>query len=120
MTTSGVESSIGFVYNHQKFNARLSAGYTFTKASAGISYNGNDVLDRKQLIYIPVNQLNSVLKISWRHLYSTIVTNYASRRFLTPDNSQYLPGYSVTDMNLGMKFVYRKTIYNINFCRKYF
>ena len=115
MTTSGIESSLGFVYNHPKFNARLSAGYTFTKASAGISYNGNDVHDRKQLIYIPVNQLNSVLKISWRHLYSTIVTNYSSRRFLTPDNSQYLPGYSVTDMSLGMKFVSRNILYNINF-----
>jgi len=114
LTASGVESIIGLVYSRQKFEARLNTGYTYTKASATHSLNGNDGLADKQLIYVPVNQLNSVLKVSWRQIYSTVITNYASRRFLTPDNSQYLPDYSVTDMNLGIKLVFRNTIYDIN------
>jgi iron complex outermembrane receptor protein len=114
LTTSGIESNVGFVYNRSKFDAWFNTGYTFTKASGELTYNGNDVLAGKQLIYVPVNQLNSVLKLSWRYVYSTVVTNYISRRFLTPDNSQYLPGYSVTDINLGIKLVSQNVLYDIN------
>ncbi len=108
LTTSGFESSVNFAYTQSKFNGYVNTGYTFTKASGKFDYAG------KQLIYTPVNQLNSILKLSWGNLYSKIITNYTSRRFLTPDNSQYLPGYTVTDMNLGIKLASGNVLYDIN------
>ncbi len=114
MTTSGLESNVGFVYNNREFEARLNAGYTYTRASGSHDLNGTDVLAGKQIIYVPVNQLNSVVKVSWRQMYSTIITNYASRRYLTPDNSQYLPDYTVTDMNIGIRLVKRNITYDLN------
>jgi outer membrane cobalamin receptor len=114
LTTTGIESNVSFVYKSSKFNARFNTGYTFTKATGEVAYSGNDVQSGKQLVYVPVSQLNSVLKLIRGNVYTTVVTTYASRRFLTPDNSQYLPGYSVTDVNLGIRFVSRNVLYDIN------
>jgi vitamin B12 transporter len=45
-----------------------------------------------------------MLKISWTRFFSTIRIIYVSRRYITADNLQFLPGYSLTNLNLGGKF----------------
>jgi iron complex outermembrane receptor protein len=103
LKTQGLESSVDINFSYSALNVRLNAGYSYTRATdEGLSID-NLMLSGKQLAYIPVNQINALLRFSWRQFYSTITNRYTGRRFLTPDNSQYLPQYSVSDINLGLK-----------------
>lgn len=99
LMTTGIESGLDIYYYASFFNARLIAGYSLTRATN----EGLSEATGKQLVYVPLNQLNALLRLSWRQLYSAITTNYTGRRFLTADNSQYLPQYSVTNLNIGLK-----------------
>jgi len=103
IVTTGLESAIDLNYKVHGFNARLKAGYAFTKANVAGGSIDNHVLSRNQLIYIPEHQINALLRLYWRHYYSAFNSIYTGKRFLTSDNSQYLPQYSVSDLTLGTK-----------------
>lgn len=103
IVTSGLESCLDVIYTLQGFNVRLNAGYAFTKAAIAGAGRDSQELSGNQLVYIPQNQLNAILKISWQHFYSALTSSNTGKRFLTADNSQYLPQYSVSDLTLGIK-----------------
>jgi len=101
--TTGLETAIEAKYKVHGFNASLNAGYAFTKAAVAGESFGNHDLSGNQLIYIPKNQINALLRLNWNHFYSAFSSIYTGKRFLTADNSQYLPPYSVSDLTLGAK-----------------
>lgn len=103
IVTTGMESAVNVNYKAHGFNARLTAGYAFTKAGVAGGSMDNHVLSGNQLIYIPEHQINALLRVYWRQYYSIFNSTYTGKRFLTPDNSQYLPQYSVSDLTLGTK-----------------
>jgi iron complex outermembrane receptor protein len=111
--TSGFESDMSIEYSISKFSARLMAGYSFTKAT--------NISTGKQLIYIPENQVNSLLRITYGNFYSSFDANYVGVRYLTADNSNvmsgsdYLPGYMLNNIIAGMKFPFLNTLTDINF-----
>jgi vitamin B12 transporter len=101
--TTGLETAVDANYKVHNFNASLNAGYAYTKAAVDGGSIGNYDLSGKQLIYIPENQINAMLRLNWRHLYSAFSSIYTGKRFLTSNNSQYLPHYLVSDLSLGTK-----------------
>lgn len=101
--TTGLETAIDANYKVHGFNASLNAGYAYTKAAVDGRTISNYDLSGKQLIYIPENQINAMLRLYWRHIYSAFSSIYTGKRFLTSDNSQYLPHYLVSDLTLGTK-----------------
>lgn len=103
IVTSGLESGLDVNYTVQRFNARLNAGYAFTKAAIEGANTDNQEFSGNQLVYIPENQINALLRLSWQHFYSVFTATYTGKRFLTADNSQYLPQYSISDLTLGTK-----------------
>ncbi len=103
IVTTGLESGIDINYKVQEFNARINAGYTFTRAAVTGERTDNHGLSGNQLVYIPENQINALLRLSWQHFYSAFNSLYTGKRFLTADNSQYLPQYSVNNLTLGTK-----------------
>ena len=103
IVTSGLESGLDVNYTVQRFNARLNAGYAFTKAAIEGANTDNQESSGNQLVYIPENQINALLRLSWQHFYSVFTASYTGKRFLTADNSQYLPQYSISDLTLGTK-----------------
>jgi iron complex outermembrane receptor protein len=103
IVTSGLESGLDVNYTVQQFNARLNAGYAFTKAAIESANTDNEEFSGNQLVYIPENQINALLRLSWQHFYSVFTASYTGKRFLTADNSQYLPQYSISDLTLGTK-----------------
>jgi iron complex outermembrane receptor protein len=115
LKTAGIESGVDIAYTSSTFRTRLKAGYSYTRATnEGLSIE-NSMLTGKQLVYVPVNQIHALLRLSLWQFYSTITTIYTGRRFLTADNSQYLPQYSVSDLNLGLKLKTLHTSYDIGF-----
>ena len=111
--TAGLESSVSMTYSINKFSAQLNAGYSFTKATN--SSTG------KQLIYVPENQVTSALRLAFRNFYSLFDANLVGIRYLTSDNSDYLPGqdylpaYILNNIMVGMKLPLNDTFIDIDF-----
>jgi iron complex outermembrane receptor protein len=101
--TSGLESGMDISYSFREFNASLNTGYSYTKAAKAGQGADNTALYGKQLVYIPANIFNAILRLNWHQFYSAISTGYTGKRYLTADNSQYLPPYLVSDLNIGTK-----------------
>ena len=115
LVTTGLEAGITINYTGSAFNALLNAGYSMTKAINTGLITANKGSAAKQLAYIPMNQINALLRISWKQFYSIINSSYTGRRFLNVDNSQYLPQYSISDFNLGIRLNAGNTNYNMGF-----
>lgn len=115
LVTTGLEAGININYIGSAFGALLNAGYSMTRAINTGLITDNTGSAAKQLAYIPLNQINALLRISWKQFYSIINTSYTGRRFLNVDNSQYLPQYSISDFNLGIRLNAGNTNYDMGF-----
>jgi len=113
--TSGIEASVCVSYSSERMSASMNAGYTYTKATSTDFNNGNTLSSGKQLIYNPANQANVLLRVGWQRFYSSFNSYYTGKRFLTADNSQYLPQYTISDLKLGLRFKAAKTSYDAGF-----
>lgn len=111
--STGLETGIDLKYSKSDFYINLKADYALTKAVT-VTSDGNDESSAgKQLIYVPLNKLNSVLKINWKWLHSSIGGYYVGRRFITPDNTSYLPGYISGNLESGIQLKQQNMTYDI-------
>ncbi|MCX6253958.1 MAG: TonB-dependent receptor, partial [Bacteroidia bacterium] len=115
VNSTGLESSVSLDYMLNNLNVCLNAGYSFTKAVAGGSKTQNDILTGKQLMYIPENQANSSLRVGFRNFYSFWIANLTGRRYITVENSKYLPGYFINNLITGIKLPVKGSSIDINF-----
>lgn len=111
--STGLETGIDLKYSKSEFYFNLKADYALTKA-VGLRSDGNDESSAgRQLIYVPANKLNSILKINWKWLHSSIGGHYVGRRFINPDNTSYLPGYISGNVESGIQLKQQKMTYDI-------
>ena len=115
VNTTGAESSVSLDYMHNKINASLKAGYSFTRADEGGSNIGNDISVGRQLMYIPENKANASFSFGYRNIYSSWVANFNGKRYITVDNSKYLPGYFINNLSTGIKFTLKSSSVDMNF-----
>lgn len=113
--TSGIETSICISYSSEGMSAGMNAGYTYTRATSTDHSTSNTLSSGKQLIYNPANQANFLFRVGWQRFYSSFNSNFTGKRFLTADNSQYLPCYTISDLKLGLRFKAAKTSYDAGF-----
>lgn len=113
--TTGFESGVTLIYHSGELNALLKAGYTYTKAVSTDSENENRQEQGKQIIYVPASKLNTLLRVSVDHFYSGFNTSFVGKRFLTADNSQYLPAFMICNLDFGMKLDAGKTSWDMSF-----
>ncbi len=115
VNTGGLESSLSLAYKINKFSSQLVVGYSYTEATMVSSYGNSDVNTRNQLMYIPANLLNTSIKVNYNNLYLIWVSNLVDRRYITVDNSRYLPHYYINNTISGIKFNIGENILDINF-----
>jgi iron complex outermembrane receptor protein len=113
--SSGLESSFSLNYSLERFSAVLNANYSYTRASATASDLANDAAIGKQLIYIPANQGNCSLLVNFRMFYSSWITTMTGRRYLTVNNSEYLPGYMLNNLVTGVRLNSKGNTLDLNF-----
>ena len=111
VNASGAESVISLKYKYNKINARLNAGYSFTRSVSG---KRDDVFHTNQMMYIPINQANSSLNISRGRIYFFWITDFTGKRYITVDNTGFLPGYVLNNIISGLKIDLRKTSVDLN------
>lgn len=114
VNSTGLESSVVLDYAHDKLNAGLNAGYSLTRAVAGGTGIQNDVSIGKQLLYIPEHQVNASFRIGFSYFYSAWVADFTGKRYITVDNSRYLPGYIINNFITGIKLPVKNVLIDIN------
>lgn len=112
--TSGLEAGTNLFIKTSKFTVKVNGHYTLTSARATRS-GSVDIVSDKQLLYVPQNQFNARIKLNFRNLYSSWITTFTGRRFITPDNSQYLPGYIISNFISGVEIKSGRNSLDINF-----
>ena len=115
VTSSGLESSVSLDYVRNYFNASFKTGYSFTRARNGNSGIEDDLSARKQLVYVPENQVNSSLRVGFRNIYTTMALNFVDKRYTESDNSKYLPCYMINDFIAGIKLPAKNSLVDLNF-----
>jgi outer membrane cobalamin receptor len=113
--TSGLESSLSMHYSSGKFNATLTSNYSFTRATTSVSETPNDASIGKQLIYVPEHQGNVSAGASYGIFYASWIFTGTGKRYLTADNSEYLPGYALNNLITGSRINVKGNIIDLNF-----
>lgn len=115
VNTMGLESSFSLDYTVNNLTSGFNAGYSFTKATTAGSNENNPVSSGKQLMYIPENKANVSLRTCYRNLYFSWLANVTGRRYITVDNSGYLPGYFLNNIIAGVKLNLKSNSIDFNF-----
>jgi len=115
VNSTGAESSLSLDYAHNNLRAGMRTDYSFTRAITGGSKTENDASPGNQLMYIPENQANALFKIGYKNIYSSWIASFAGKRYITVENSKYLPGYFINNLSTGIKFTFKSTSVDLNF-----
>lgn len=109
VSTMGIETSVSFKYRINKFVFVLDASYSYTRA-----YDEGSDLAKNQLMYVPENIAN----VSWKFVYKTVYTswksNFTGSRFITSDNTKFLPGYFLNGVSSGYKVKIKESLFDLN------
>lgn len=114
VNSTGLESTLSVVYSINKFSARLNAGYTLTRAVTTVSQSPDDNSEGKQLRYVPVNQANSSVRLSYGNFYSMLGTSLTGLRYTAKDDSEYLPDYIINNVITGIKLPLHNTAIDLS------
>lgn len=114
VNTMGIESSFVLDYRINNITASFKGAYSFTKAVNSGSDKIRDYSSGKQLVYVPEHQANAGFQFSYRSIYSSLITNLTGKRYITADNSDFLPGYCITNINAGIKVKLHKNLLDVN------
>jgi iron complex outermembrane receptor protein len=114
VNTRGLEASASAKYSVKRTSASVDLNYIFTKASTTASDISNDGSIGKQLIYVPYNQGNIILKIRQSDFSAIWITDFTGIRYTTSDNSSFLPAYSISSLSGSYIFRRKSTVFNVN------
>jgi vitamin B12 transporter len=115
VTTQGLEVSSKLTHSVPGFSSSLNAGYTYTRAETVASDVPGDASAGKQLIYVPEHQANGSLDACYRKFYTSWITSYTGRRYLSVDNQDFLPGHVLTDLVTGFRLDLKNSTIDLNF-----
>lgn len=88
-----------------KFVVHFNASYTFTKTTNLDASAALDQSKGKQLIYVPLHSATAALQLQYKRFYMRAVSNVVSKLYTSTDNSQWLKGFVLCDLEAGKEFV---------------
>jgi len=100
----GLETSLSLRYVIGSISTELKSGYALTRAENKVNDQGEEFMAGKQLIYIPVNKANVALKLTYDNLFATWTSCFTGKRYITSDNSRYLPEYFINNFYGGIRY----------------
>jgi iron complex outermembrane receptor protein len=115
VNSTGLESNVTLNYTSNRVTSSLIGAYSFIKSATGRSDSENDNPVGKQLVYIPENKVRLSLRIAFGQIYSSWLTDYTGIRYITVDNSKYLPAYVINNLKTGIRFPVKSSVLDINF-----
>ncbi len=104
VASRGIEAGINSTFAYWKSNLDLNVTYNFCKATYQKEINPNGSSFGKQLIYTPVHTLNASIRLERNRFYFSYLFNFTGRRYLGKENTEYMPGYNLSNIFLGKSF----------------
>ncbi|NQV01929.1 MAG: TonB-dependent receptor [Bacteroidia bacterium] len=100
----GIESGINSTIVFWKSNLDLNFTYNYCKSTYQKEINPNGSSIGKQLIYTPLHTMNASLRVERSGYYFSYLFNFIGRRYLGKENTEYMPGYNLSNIFLGRSF----------------
>lgn len=97
----GVETGLNFKWEVLKFRVSLDNNYNFCRSTYQKASSAYDQKIGKQLIYIPVNTLNSTFSVERWRFYLNYNFCFVSERFTAKDNLSVMPAYNLSNIIFG-------------------
>jgi outer membrane cobalamin receptor len=104
----GIESGLNIAWSFQQFRFALTNAYNYCLSTNQKAIVLGDNSIGKQLIYTPVHTFNSTLLVTWSGFFCSYSFVYSGVRYTNPENTSYMPGYSISNIILGKKFHLKK------------
>jgi len=98
--SKGVELNLGLTAKVGNVKNRTIAQYGYTSSINKKVKQVNDASVNKQLIYVPEHAFNLRSTFEWKEWGVTYQLNYNAERFTTTDNSEFLPFYTLHNIQL--------------------
>ncbi len=102
VNSAGLESSVNLSFTAGSSSVRLNSCYSYTR-SVEAGNNSGKYLSGHQLIYVPEHKLNTGLHLQTGKIYSAWQINVTGKRYISSDNSRYLPVFMLNDLIAGYK-----------------
>jgi len=109
----GVEAGLNLAWTLYRFRFSFNNTYNYCRSTNEKATIAGDNSTGKQLIYTPEHTWNSTLTINKNGFYGTYVFSFISKRFTSPDNSTFMPGYYLSNIILGKNFHLKKFILSL-------
>lgn len=103
----GIELGTNMSWHIFGFDLGLKANYTFCRSTNEKAQTPNDEKIEKQLIYIPLNNMNSSISVERWKFYLKYNLLFTGIRYTSTDNQYYMPAYWLSNIifgkNIGLK-----------------
>ena len=104
--SKGIESFLSCHVNLTGFSISIGTNWTYTSATNIKPSGSSDMSVDKQLVYVPEHQTNAHIKVKTGGFMIKYSYNYTGKRYISSDNSQFLPSYKLSDLSLS--YAYKK------------
>ena len=104
--SKGIESFLNCRLSLTGFSVSFGANYAYTSATNMKPSGSSDMSVNKQLVYVPGHQANTCIKVKTGGFMIKYSYSYIGKRYISSDNSQFLPSYKLSDLSLS--YVYKK------------
>jgi iron complex outermembrane receptor protein len=109
----GLEAGLNLAWSLYRFRFSFNNTYNYCLSTNEKATIAEDNSIGKQLIYTPEHTLNSTLTINRSGYYGSYVFSFISKRYTSPDNSSFMPGYYLSNIILGKNFHLKKIILSL-------
>ncbi len=104
----GFELSAHGKMQFNKIKIEAKSIYSFVKATNEIGIADADSSVGKQLIYVPLHNVQSFLRIRFKKMSLTYENSYTGKRYVYTDNTGYMPAYTIGNSVIGNLFELKK------------
>jgi len=94
----GLEYKLNVNYTTQKIKIKLTGMYNYVLSTNEKSTTANDAAIGKQLIYVPIQNAQGGLSISYKATSLSYTQVYTGYRYTTSDNTAYLKPYTIGNL----------------------
>jgi outer membrane cobalamin receptor len=115
VNSEGIESSLAIDYKKNGLTTRFKAEYSFVKAQSMGPNEKTGSIKGKQIMYVPEHQAITSIIFGYSNFYSSWVTNFTGKRYITADNSKFMPAFLLNDILAGIKLNFKGSFLDISF-----
>jgi len=114
----GFESELNTSIKISKVQLKLTGGYTLAKSTNEEKFSENDQSYQKQLIYVPEHRYFINGNIIWKRLVFSYNHSYTGDRYVTKDNKEVVPGFSIGNLTASKTIVVKENSLDFSFSIK--